>query len=45
MLRRLISAVLLMLAIFAATDVYGRAGQAADDCPPGSKDPDCASSK
>jgi len=45
MFRRLISALLLILAIFAATEVYARGGQSADDCPPGSKDPDCANSK
>ena len=32
---------LLLASLFAAAPAYARGGQAADDCPPGSKDPDC----
>ena len=42
MIRKLAAALMLLLALTATTDVYARAGQAADDCPPNSKDPDCA---
>ena len=34
--------VLLLATLFAAVPSYARGGQAADDCPPNSKDPDCA---
>jgi len=34
--------VLLLAALFASPPAFARGGQAADDCPPGSKDPDCA---
>jgi hypothetical protein len=33
--------VLLLVALFATAPAYARGGQSADDCPPGSKDPDC----
>ncbi len=45
MIKRWLAAIILILAVVAATEVYGRAGQSADDCAPGSKDPDCAGSK
>jgi hypothetical protein len=45
MIKRWVAAILLIFAVVAATEVYGRNGQSADDCPPGSKDPDCAGSK
>ena len=42
-LRKLGLAALVALTALAATPAaYGRGGQAADDCPPGNKDPDCS---
>jgi hypothetical protein len=45
MIRKLIAAVLVLLTLSVAGHVYARGGQDADDCPPGSKDPDCAKQK
>jgi hypothetical protein len=42
MIRKLFTALLLLLVLSGVSTVYGRGGQDADDCPPTSKDPDCA---
>lgn len=42
MFRRMIAALLVLLALSAAGDVYGKGQDGGADCPPGSKDPDCA---
>jgi hypothetical protein len=44
-MRKIAAVFWFLLALSIASEVYGRAGQAADDCPPTSKDPDCAGSK
>ena len=41
-MRRLRVILVFLLATLAATPAGARGGQAADDCPPNSKDPDCA---
>ena len=41
-MRNLRFIVLLLAALLAAAPAYARGGQSADDCPPNSKDPDCA---
>ena len=41
MLKRLMIACLLILTLSAVSEAYGK-GQSNDDCPPHSKDPDCA---
>ena len=45
MIRKLVAALWVLMLLTAASEVYGRGGQSADDCPPTSKDPDCAGSK
>jgi len=45
LMRKIAAALLFLLALSITSEVYGRAGQAADDCPPTSKDPDCAGAK
>ena len=45
MIRKLAAAFMFLLALSALSQVYARGGEAADDCPPGSKDPDCAVKK
>jgi hypothetical protein len=45
MMKRTWIILMLLATLLAAPSAYGRGGQAADDCPPGSKDPDCAGSK
>ena len=42
MVRILAALLLLWLAVASVTPATARGGQAADDCPPASKDPDCA---
>jgi hypothetical protein len=44
-MRKIVAALLILFTLSLASEVYGRAGQAADDCPPTSKDPDCAGAK
>ncbi len=41
LLRRRILALLVLGCLALASAAQARGGQAADDCPPGSKDPDC----
>ncbi len=41
-MKKLAAMVLFLLTLLAMTQAYARGGQSADDCPPGSKDPDCA---
>ena len=41
-MRRLAVFFLLFATLFAAPPAFARGGQSADDCPPASKDPDCA---
>jgi hypothetical protein len=45
MIRKWVAAILVLLALSAVSHVYARGGQDADDCPPHSKDPDCAGKK
>ncbi len=40
-MRHMIAALFVLMALVAANAVYARGGQSADDCPPGSTDPDC----
>ena len=40
-IRSLIILMLFLVGLIASTAVMARGGQAADDCPAGSKDPDC----
>ena len=43
-MRKAFAIFFLFLALLAAAPAWARGGQAADDCPPGSTDPDCAAS-
>jgi len=45
MMKRIWILLVLMATLTASSMAYARGGQSADDCPPGSKDPDCAGSK
>jgi hypothetical protein len=45
MIKKLAAALWLLLALSVVTEVHARGGQDADDCPPTSKDPDCAGKK
>jgi hypothetical protein len=40
-MKKIIVFLLILWAALPASQVYARGGQAADDCPAGSKDPDC----
>lgn len=44
-MKRLPAFVLLLLILFSGSPSFARGGQAADDCPPGNKDPDCVDKK
>jgi hypothetical protein len=44
-MRKLTTILMLLAMLFAAPNAFARGGQAADECPPNSKDPDCAASK
>ena len=41
-MRKSIALVFFLLSLLTVTEVLARGGQSSDDCPPGSKDPDCA---
>ncbi len=41
-MKKIVLLLLILLAAVPASQVFARGGQAADDCPPGSKDPDCS---
>lgn len=40
-MRNMIAIFLMLLSLAAASAAWARGGQDADDCPPGSTDPDC----
>jgi hypothetical protein len=40
-MRNVIAVVILLTGLLASGVAHARGGQAADDCPPGSTDPDC----
>jgi hypothetical protein len=40
-MHKLIAFLVLLIALFSGIAAYARGGQAADDCPPGTTDPDC----
>lgn len=44
-MKKIAAILMFLLALSTVSLVYGRGGDAADDCPPGSKDPDCAGKK
>ena len=41
-MRKIVAIFLILLAALSVSPVFARGGQAADDCPAGSKDPDCS---
>ena len=43
--RSIIMLLLFLTAFVLAVECQARGGQSADDCPPGSKDPDCATER
>lgn len=40
-MRKVIALLFLMMTLFGVVNAHARGGQGADDCPPGSTDPDC----
>jgi hypothetical protein len=40
-MKQITAVLLVLLALLAPSQSWGRGGQSADDCPAGSKDPDC----
>jgi len=40
-MRKIVALLILLTALFGIVDAHARGGQGADDCPPGSTDPDC----
>jgi len=44
-MRNIIALLILLMALFAVTAAQARGGQSADNCPPGSTDPDCIAAK
>jgi hypothetical protein len=43
-MRNVIALLVVLTALLTATAAQARGGQSADDCPPGSNDPDCKGS-
>ena len=40
-MRNVVALLILLTALLVGTAAHARGGQSADDCPPGSTDPDC----